>query len=114
MAVNQPFGDTYELLGYTLNQDRAAPGQWLNVTLYWRALRVVERYQAYAPIVQLVSPQADTAWGATGDFFIGEAAVQHQPDQFISDTFKMRVYADAPFGPRCRGACRERIPCTNN
>lgn len=93
-AVNQSFGDAYELLGYTLHQERVTPGEWLNITLYWRALRTLDRY--YPPIVQLVSPAADDAWGATGDFYIGEAAVKHQPGTFISDDYKLRIYADAP------------------
>ncbi|MEZ4672482.1 MAG: 6-pyruvoyl-tetrahydropterin synthase-related protein [Anaerolineae bacterium] len=94
--VNQRFGDAYELLGYTLQQDNVAPDEWLNITLYWRALREIERYFAYPPVVQLVSPNAGTAWATTGDFFIGTAAVKHETDEFISDSFKMRVYADAP------------------
>jgi hypothetical protein len=88
------FGDAYELLGYTLNQKTVAPGETLNITLYWRALRPLEG--AYPPTVQLVNPAVSEAWGTTSPFFVGAASVNHQPDYFISDTYKLPINADAP------------------
>jgi hypothetical protein len=92
--VHIPFGDAYELLGYTLNQQSVAKGETLNVTLYWRALRPLDG--PYAPTVQLVNPSISEAWGTTGSFFIGAASINHQPDYFISDTYKLPINADAP------------------
>ncbi|MBI1282228.1 MAG: hypothetical protein GC179_29145 [Anaerolineaceae bacterium] len=92
--VHVVFGDAYELLGYTLNQNTVAPTETLNVTLYWRALRPLEG--SYPPTVQLVNPAVSEAWGTVSNFFIGAASVNHQPDYFISDTYKLPVNADAP------------------
>jgi len=92
--VHVAFGDAYELLGYTLNQGSVAPGETLNITLYWRALRPVEG--SYPPTVQLVNPAVSEAWGTAGNFFIGAASVNHQPDYFISDTYKLPINSDAP------------------
>ncbi len=92
--VHVQFGDAYELLGYTLNQSSIAPGDTLNVNLYWRALRPLDG--PYAPTVQLVNPSVSEAWGTTGNFFIGAASINHQPDYFISDTYKLPINNDAP------------------
>ncbi len=92
--VHVTFGDAYELLGYTLNQREVAPDETLNVTLYWRALRPLQG--SYAPTVQLVNPAVSEAWGTAANFFIGAASVNHQPDYFISDTYKLPINRDAP------------------
>ncbi|MBA3871846.1 MAG: hypothetical protein H0X30_22085 [Anaerolineae bacterium] len=94
MPLHINFGDAYELLGYTLNQNTVAPDETLNVTLYWRALRPLQG--SYAPTVQLVNPSVSEAWGTTSTFFIGAASINHQPDTFISDTYKLPINADAP------------------
>ncbi len=92
--IHMQFGDAYELLGYTLNQSMVAPGETLNITLYWRALRPLEG--SYPPTVQLVNSAVSEAWGTTSSFFIGAASINHQPDTFISDTYKLPINADAP------------------
>ncbi len=88
------FGDAYELLGYTLNQNSVAAGETLNVTLYWHPLRSLD--VPYPPTVQLVNMGVSEAWGTTSNFFIGAADVKHEPNTFISDTYKIPVNADAP------------------
>lgn len=88
------FGDTYQLLGYTLDQTHITAGSTLNVTLFWRALRPLDI--PYPPTVQLVNTAVSEAWGTTSTFFIGAADVRHQPDYFVSETYKIPVYADAP------------------
>ncbi len=92
--VHATFGDAYELLGYTLDQTRVVAGETLNVTLFWRALRPLE--VPYPPTVQLVNRAVSEAWGTTSSFFIGAADVRHQPDYFVSETYKIPIYADAP------------------
>ncbi len=92
--VHTTFGAAYELLGYTLGQDAVAPDETLNITLYWRALRPLQG--SFAPTVQLVNPAVSEAWGTSSTFFIGAAAVNHQPDYFISDTYKLPINHDAP------------------
>ena len=54
--------------------------------------------------------------GLSGSCMTAQAMAQEEPYAgrvFVVDN-GTRVYADAPFGSRCRGACRERIPCTEN
>ncbi len=92
--VHMSFGDAYELLGYTLNQTSIAAGETLNITLYWRALRPL--VGSYPPTVQLVNPAVSEAWGTASNFFIGAASVNHQPEYFISDTYKLPINSDAP------------------
>lgn len=88
------FGDAYELLGYTLDQTHITAGSTLNVTLFWRALRPLDI--PYPPTVQLVNTAVSEAWGTTNPFFIGAADVRHQPHYFVSETYKIPVYVDAP------------------
>lgn len=46
------FGDKIALVGYTLNQRTAKPGEMLQLTLYWHALTSMEKdYQAFAHIL---------------------------------------------------------------
>jgi hypothetical protein len=93
-AVHQTFGDAYELLGYTLKQEQVAPDSWLEITLFWWALRPLE--QLYKPTVQLVNEGISEAWAVSEKFFIGSDPGLHTPDYFVSDTHKLRVFADAP------------------
>ena len=92
--LHAAFGDAYELLGYTLDQSGVNAGETLNVTLFWRALRPLEI--PYPPTVQVVNAAVSEAWGTTGGFFIGAADIRHQPDYFLSETYKIPIYADAP------------------
>ncbi|GIL14423.1 MAG: hypothetical protein BroJett038_31430 [Chloroflexota bacterium] len=93
--VHVSFGDTFELLGYTLEQTDAAPGDLLAVTLYWRALHEIER--EYRPVVQLVNLSQTAAWAASEPFFPGGGnTIGYTPDRFASDVHVMRVFEDAP------------------
>lgn len=93
-AVHQTFGDAYELLGYTLHQTQVAPDGWLEITLYWRALRPLDGI--YRPTTQLVNEGVSEAWAVSEKFFIGTFQAVHSPEYFVSDTHKLRVFADAP------------------
>jgi hypothetical protein len=88
------FGDAYELLGYTLDTSAVAPGEALRVTLYWRALRPLDR--DYRPQLQLVNARRTEAWATSEGFFVGSAPVKHTPDYFVSDVHLPRVFDDAP------------------
>jgi hypothetical protein len=93
-AVHQRFGDTYELLGYSLHQNEAQPDAAFDVTLYWRALHPVD--QDYQPVVQLVNPAVSAAWAVSQKFYIGETPLKHTPDYFVSDEHRLQVAADVP------------------
>lgn len=93
-AVHQTFGDAYELLGYTPHQTRVMSDGWLEITLYWRALRPLD--EVYRPTTQLVNESVSEAWAVSEKFFIGAFQATHTPDYFVSDTHKLRVFADAP------------------
>ncbi|MCA0458160.1 MAG: hypothetical protein LCI00_29610 [Chloroflexi bacterium] len=92
--IHAMFGDAYELLGYTFDQTGVNAGETLNVTLFWRALRPLKI--PYPPTVQVVNTAVSEAWGTTGGFFIGAADIRHQPDYFVSETYKIPIYPDAP------------------
>jgi hypothetical protein len=91
-GVRQTFGDAYELLGYSLGQDSATAGGRLDVTLYWRALRSLDRF--YRPVVQVVDPQVTEAWGVSQRFFIGRSPVLHTPGYFVADYHPIAIFDD--------------------
>jgi hypothetical protein len=93
--VHASFGDTFELLGYTLEQTETAPGDLFNIMLFWRAERDIQ--QQYRPVVQLVNLTQSAAWAADEPFFPGGGqTVGYPQDKFASDIHEMRVFADAP------------------
>jgi hypothetical protein len=93
--VHQSFSGVFEFLGYTADQNEVAPGGLLNITLFWRAEHRLER--EYRPVVQLVSLNNDTAWGASEPFFPGGGkTIGYPPDRFASDPHTIRVFEDAP------------------
>ncbi|NLX11558.1 MAG: hypothetical protein GXY36_18080 [Chloroflexi bacterium] len=93
--VHQPFGDAFELLGYTLHQDSVRPGGWLTVTLYWRPLRPLDA--RYHPRVQLVNLGVSEAWANNEPFFPGGShTVGYTPDRFTSDIHTMQIRDSAP------------------
>jgi len=92
--VGLHFGDAYQLLGYTLDRGAAAPGDAFRVTLFWRALRPLDRH--YRPQVQLVNPRQTEAWATSEGFFVGSSPILHTPDYFVSDLHLPRLFDDAP------------------
>jgi hypothetical protein len=91
-SVDQQFGDAYQLLGYTLNEESVKPGGRLDITLYWRALRPLDR--VYRPVVQLVDEAVSEAWGISQKFFVGRGPDRHIPDYFVSDAHGIAVFPD--------------------
>lgn len=94
-AVNQSFGGVIELLGYTLDTTDAAPGQDIDIILYWRA--EADNIGEYRPVVQIVNQSITEAWavsepltptaGHTTTFTI---------NRFASDIHRLRIFEDAP------------------
>jgi hypothetical protein len=89
-AVHQTFGDTFELLGYTLKQDSVAPDGLLNVMLFWRAASEIDR--EYRPVVQLVNLSVSEAWAASEPFFPGGGrTIGYPTDRFASEAHTLSV-----------------------
>lgn len=97
-AVYIPFGDAFQLLGYTLEQDSVNPGGWLNITLYWQATYEISR--SFRPIVQLVNLSRTEAWAVTEPVSLspnlGGTTQGMTPDHFLSVTYKLRALEDIP------------------
>ena len=95
--VSHNFGDQIELIGFDLDRRRAAPGETVKLTLFWRALAAqpARDYTVFAHVLQ--PPQ--TKW----------AGVDKQPtpstsswtlraDQIVSDTYPLTLDATTPPG----------------
>ncbi|MBN8590316.1 MAG: hypothetical protein J0M33_01090 [Anaerolineae bacterium] len=95
-SVDQQFGDAYHLLGYTLNAESVKPGGRLDITLYWRALRPLDRI--YRPVVQLVDTEVSEAWGVSQKFFVGRGPDSHTLDYFVSDSHGVTIFPDRSAG----------------
>lgn len=94
-AVNQRFGDTFELLGYTLEQSSAAPGGILNVLLFWQPLKDIT--EEYRPVVQLVNLPVTAAWASNEPVLLGNnKTIGYTADRFASDVHKLRLFDTAP------------------
>ena len=92
-AVHQTFGDAYELLGYTLDGDHAAPGGKLTLTLYWRPLR--DDVGAYSSRVQVVNLALTEAWAVSEQSF-PHGGKGYTPDRFTSDVHALKLLDWAP------------------
>lgn len=94
VPVHERFGDAYELLGYTLNQNDAEPGEVVEITLFWKAQQPLA--STYEPVIQFIDPLENSAWGAVELPFVGETPRLHTPDYFIAQRIKIPVFDDAP------------------
>ncbi|HEX2905577.1 MAG TPA: 6-pyruvoyl-tetrahydropterin synthase-related protein [Phototrophicaceae bacterium] len=93
--VHLAFGDTFELLGYNLEQNTVAPGEPISITLFWRALHEMDK--EYRPIVQLVNLSQTAAWAASEPFFpSGGKTTTYTPERFASDIHTLRPNANTP------------------
>ncbi|MEO8609060.1 MAG: 6-pyruvoyl-tetrahydropterin synthase-related protein [Chloroflexota bacterium] len=94
--VNMSFGDSFQLQGYTLDQDHIAPGGLLDIELFWRAEKVLDR--EYRPVVQLVNLPLSAAWGVSEPLIPGggSTAKGYPLDRFASEIHEIPVFADAP------------------
>ncbi|MBI5959232.1 MAG: hypothetical protein HY866_10885, partial [Chloroflexi bacterium] len=91
--VHQAFGGMFELLGYTLEEEVTAPGDWLELTLYWRPLQEIT--QPFRPRVQLVNLPVSEAW-AVSDPFFPQGGVGYPLDRFVSDRHILKIPASTP------------------
>ena len=90
------FGDQIALLGYHVAGETAAPGDILELTLYWQALRPLDiEYQAFVHVLS-----ADGQLVAQSDKLNpGEFPTHRWPtDRYVPDTHRLALPADLPPG----------------
>jgi hypothetical protein len=90
--------DQIQLAGYTLDRPVAAPGEEIEVTLYWRALAPI--YQPYTVFTQLIDPATNGKIGQLDgqpvcDWFPTE---QWNPGDLIADPYRIAIAPDAAPG----------------
>lgn len=94
LSVN--FSDTIELLGYAYSDLSPDAGSEMTVTLYWRALRVID--QDYTVFVHIIHP-ATTAIYASSDAQPAawtRPTTTWQPGEIIEDSHTFTVNVDTP------------------
>lgn len=95
--MGEDFGEFATLLGFDLANDRLAPGDAVEMTLYWRAR--AQTTASYIVSVQVfgenktIVAQADTVPGG-GAF----PMTNWQPGEIIVDSYTIRLPADLPAG----------------
>jgi len=96
-------GETIRFLGYTLDQARVAPGDELELKLYWQTSEVIpKRYKVFVHLM------GETFNAETGNFIWGQhdgepvggelPTTQWTPDTVIVDTHTVPVAPNAPPG----------------
>jgi hypothetical protein len=88
-------GDQVELLGFSLDSERLAPGQTLQLTLFWRALTDIT--EDYTVFVQLLD-QSNKPWAATDVRPWGGAwpTAHWRAGEVVRDTYNLTLAPDAP------------------
>ena len=90
------FGDQIALLGYHVAEETAAPGDTLELTLYWQAQRPLDiEYQTFVHVLS-----ADGQLVAQSDKLNpGEFPTHRWPtDRYVPDTHRLSLPADLPPG----------------
>jgi 4-amino-4-deoxy-L-arabinose transferase-like glycosyltransferase len=90
-------GDAIRLLGYTLSARTAAPGDTLELALYWQALASVST--DYTVFVHLLSPGDEIRGQGDGPPVGGTYPTSFwDPGEIVVDEHQVSVAADAPAG----------------
>ncbi|MBI2865692.1 MAG: glycosyltransferase family 39 protein [Chloroflexi bacterium] len=91
------FGDSIELIGYDIDRTQAAPGDKLDLTLYWRARE--KPADDYTVFTQLLGGQ-QTIVGQSDGQPVGGYYPTHLWDagEVVADRHVIQVHADAPPG----------------
>ncbi len=88
-------GDTIELLGYDLAQTQAAPGDSIEVRLYWRLLQPIE--QSLSGSVQVTARDRSAVWGRGDHFQLASLNTARWPiDRYVVDRYTVEIAPDAP------------------
>jgi hypothetical protein len=101
-SVEATFGGAARLLGHSLDVEAVAPGDELNLTLYWQALAPFgEDYTVFTHLLGDTNPATGgPVWAGhdsqpNGGHF---PTTDWQPDQVILDVHRLAIPVDAPPG----------------
>jgi hypothetical protein len=101
-AVEATFGEAARLLGYSLDADVLAPGDDVNLTLYWKALAPLEDdYTVFTHLLGDANPATGTPVWAGHDSQPDNGhfpTTAWQPGQVILDVHRLAIPGDAPPG----------------
>ncbi len=93
--VHALFGNTLELLGYDLDSASGAPGQMVNLRLYWRVTQPAQQSMSAAVHLTGINDQGD--WGGSSSFDPGGFNTTAWPtDRYVVDTYQFPIAANAP------------------
>jgi hypothetical protein len=97
--VDYRLGDAIHLVGYDLPTLNLKPGETLNLKLYWRAERPVEKsYTVFAQIVGEFNPRKNNPlWGQV-DRAPSLSTNAWLPNEIVADAYRITIDADAPLG----------------
>lgn len=96
-------GETIRFLGYDLKRSAVAPGEMIELTLYWQTSAPVEtRYKVFTHLLgDVYNPANDNfLWGQQDNEPVNDQAptTSWAPDAVIVDDYAIPVSADAPPG----------------
>ncbi|MCX7839656.1 MAG: hypothetical protein N2559_09430, partial [Anaerolineae bacterium] len=97
--VDYRLGDAIHLVGYELATRNLKPGETLNLKLYWRAERPIEKsYTVFAQLVGAFNPRKNNPlWGQV-DRAPSPPTNAWLPGEIVADTYRIVVDADTPPG----------------
>jgi hypothetical protein len=97
--VDYRLGDAIYLIGYDLSTLDLKPNETLNLKLYWRAERPIEKsYTVFAQLVGTFNPRKNNPlWGQV-DRAPSPPTNAWLPGEIVADTYRIVVDADAPPG----------------
>jgi len=96
IELNAMFAEDLELLGYDIDLSPRQPGDVINITTYWRALRTMSR--SYITSIHLLDNtmamwgQSDTVLGGTYPHLLWA------PGEFVKEEYALTVAPNAPPG----------------
>ncbi|MCB0191266.1 MAG: glycosyltransferase family 39 protein [Anaerolineae bacterium] len=92
--VDWVYADALRLIGYTIDRPAVRPGEWLPVTLYWQAMRPLDRN--YSAFVHVLDPDGKSIGQANtypdGGNWPTSMLV---PGQVLRDTYQVFIPPDA-------------------
>lgn len=97
--VDYRLGDAIHLIGYDLPTSNLQPNETLNLKLYWRAERPIEKsYTVFAQLVGAFNPRKNNPlWGQV-DRVPTPPTNTWLPGEIVVDTYRIVIDADAPPG----------------
>lgn len=100
--LHAALGDSIVLTGYGLDRDQVAPGQALQLTLYWKTIKPIEkRYTVFAHVIGGVNPTTQTpVWAQMDTEPVGGSrpTISWQVGETIEDRYGLLLPATISLG----------------